>query len=181
MNLLETYALKDALYYDSQTTDKSRYTVENGSATISYGSNGATITGRTNTVSFVKNTALTLPSEYIATFTITACGGDTGSKGTEYGGVVFDDWFTDWRSTDTSDTYKLSNTSKLSSNLSKIQANDVIKVVRESSSMKLYVNDVLQSTDNNINHTGYFKHRTYKNGSSSGRSLTVKNLMIKPL
>ena len=94
---------------------------------------------------------------------------------------MFDDWFTDWYSDSTCTTYKLSTTSMLSRNLQNPSVNDVIKIVREGNTMKQYINDVLISTDTNINHTGYFQHRTYKGGSTLGRSITVKNLKIKPL
>lgn len=181
MFVSETYSIEDCFYYDSQTVDKSRYTVTSGTANISYSSNGVTITGNSSSTCIITNNALTLPSEYKATFEITACNGDAGSNGTEYGGVVFDDWFTDWRSTNTSTTYKYSTTSQISTGLSKIQAGSIVKIVRENNSMKLYVDDVLQCTDNNINHTGYFRHRSYKRSGSNGRSLTIKDLKIKPL
>lgn len=180
ISLTKSFVVQDCYYFDSQTIDKNRYTVASGGASITYGSNGCTITGTASSNTFVKNTALTLPSEYEATFEITACSGTESSNGYAYGGVAFDDWFTDWYSTDASDNYRLSTTTKLSSHYSKIQANDVIKIVRENGTMKQYINDVLVSTDSNIDHTGYFQHRTYSK-NQVGRSLTVKNLKIKPL
>lgn len=176
----ESFVVQDCYYFDPQTTDKNRYTVASGGASITYGSNGCTITGTANSVSLVKNTALTLPSEYEATFEITGLNGETSGH-TAYGGIVFDDWFTDWYSDSTCATYKLSTTSMLSRNLQNPSVNDVIKIVREGNTMKQYINDVLVSTDTNINHTGYFQYRTYKGSSSVGRSITVKNLKIKPL
>jgi len=179
----KTFVVEDCYYFDPQTENKNRYTVASGGANISYGSNGCTITGTQSTTCLVKNTALSLPSEYTATFEVTACSGDTDtSRNVNCGGVVFDDWFTDWRiNNNTSETYRLSTTGKLSSNLSNIQANDVVKIVRENGTMKQYINDVLVSTDSNISHTGYFQHRSYQRSGSVGRSITVKNLKIKPL
>lgn len=89
---------------------------------------------------------------------------------------MFDDWFTDWNSGSNGRTYKLSTTTALSQNLRNPVANDVIKVVRENGAMKLYINDTLLATNNNINHTGEYQHRSY-----NGRTITVKDLKVKPL
>ena len=178
MFVSKSFVVQDCYYFDPQTTDKNRYTVDSGSASITYSSDGVTIRGTATSDCYVRNNALTLPDEYEATFEITGLE-DTVSTGNNkyYGGLCFDNWFTDWANpSNYGYTYKLSPITQLSSGLGSPSVGTTIKVVRENGSMNLYYNDVLKATNNNISHTGYFQHRSY-----NGRTITVKNLKIKPL
>ena len=176
MFLQETYAIEDCYYFDPQTTDKNRYTVVQGTASITYSSDGASISGTAQSDCYIKNNALTLPTEYVATLEITGLADTVGSGVRYYGGLCFDDWFTDWNSGTNGRTYRLSTVSALSSNLQNPRVGDVIKVVRESGAMKLYINGSLITTNSNISHTGEYQHRSY-----NGRTITVKNLKVKAL
>lgn len=58
----------------------------------------------------------------------------------------------------------------------KINANSDIKLEMNNGTMKIYVNNVLKSTNNNISQNNLHYFRTYSN-----RSLTVKDLKIHEL
>ena len=176
MNLQETYAIEDCLYYDSQTVDKQRYSTTTGTASVTYSSDGLTVKGTGNSETRVENTALTLPSNYVATLKVTGKQGGGGSGTQYYGGFAFDDLLLDFKSTTHGITrYTLSTLSSLGEMQYSIQLNDVIKIERENGTMKIYVNDDLKAT-HTISSTGKFLYRTYNN-----RSLTIKDLKVKSL
>lgn len=118
----------------------------------------------------VKNNFLTLPDNYEAEITITS---QTASAGC---GICFDDWLLDSGALNLCATYKLSTTTRLSNNLSKFNTNDVVKIVKQGTSIKYYLNDVLQVTNtiSDDNHLQQF--RTYQD-----RSTTFKDLKIHEL
>ena len=122
------------------------------------------------TVALVRNNFLTLPSDYEAEITITH---QTSSGGC---GICFDDWLLDSGASNLCATYKLSTTTRLSNNLTKFNTGDTVKIVKQGTSIKYYLNNVLKCTDtiSNDNHLQQF--RTYQN-----RSTTFKDLKIKPL
>ena len=176
MNVQETYELEDCLYYDSQTVDKQRYSTTTGTASVTYSSDGLTVKGTVNSETRVENTALTLPSNYVATLKVTGKQGGGGSGTQYYGGFAFDDLLLDFKNTTNGITrYTLSTLSSLGEIPYSIQLNDVVKIERENGTMKIYVNDDLKAT-HTISSTGKFLHRTYNN-----RSLTIKDLKVKPL
>ena len=173
----KTYELFDADYYDSQTSDKSRYTVQTGGATISYSSDGVTITGTQAIDTLVKNTALTLPTNYVASVKLMNFNGDGTTK--NYGGVCFDNLLIDFQSNKIN-YYKLSPLTSLGNTTYTLQQGDVLKVEMNNGTMKVYVNNVLKTTQT-IANTGVYQHRTYKMGSNAGRFITAKDLIVKSL
>ena len=176
MFLTKTYEVEDCLYYDSQTVDKQRYSTTTGTASVTYSSDGLTVKGTVNSETRVENTALTLPSNYVATLKVTGKQGGGGSGTQYYGGFAFDDLLLDFKSTTYGITrYTLSTLSSLGEIQYSIQLNDVVKIERENGTMKIYVNDDLKAT-HTISSTGKFLHRTYNN-----RSITIKDLKVKPL
>lgn len=167
----ETFVVEDCYYYDSLTVDKNRYTVISGSPSLSYGDNGLTVTSSVSQVGLVRNNALTLPNDYEAEVTIT-----NAPAGQYCGGICFDDWLYDAGATNVAYTYKLSNTSSLSANIQKFATGDVFKVIKQGTSMKLYLNNTLIVTNTISNDTHYQHFRTYLN-----RVTTYKDLKIKAL
>lgn len=165
-----TVQIQDVFYYDPLTTDKNRYSIVSGSPVLTYSSNGLNVNTSVASVGLVKNNFLTLPSDYEAEITITH---QTSSGGC---GICFDDWLLDSGATNLCATYKLSTTTRLSNNLSKFNTNDVVKIVKQGTSIKYYLNDVLKITNtiSDDNHLQQF--RTYQN-----RSTTFKNLKIHAL
>ena len=171
----ETYVIEDCIYYDSQTTDKNRYTTTTGTASVTYSSNGLTVKGTVNSETRVENTALTLPSEYVASIQITGKAG-SGSGTQYYGGFAFDDLLLDFKGTTKGITfYTLSTLTGLQEITYTLQNNDIVTIERENGTMKVYLNDVLKYTYA-VSSTGKFVHRTYNN-----RSITCKDLKVKPL
>jgi len=173
MIVSKTYSISDIYYYDSLTVDKSRYTTVSGSPTLTYSSNGLNVNTSVTQVALVKNNFLTLPSDYEAELTITYA-----PSTSEGGGICFDDWLFDCGSTglNVGSTYKLSNTSRLSANIQRAVTDDVVKVIKTGTTIKLYINDSLITTNtiSDDNHLQQF--RTYRN-----RSMTFKDLKIKAL
>ena len=178
MILSETCSLQDCILYDPQTVDKSRYTVTSGSASLSYGTNGLTVVGATNSDTYVKNTALTLPTNYSLECTVMGFNGD-GSGTKNYGGLCFDNLLIDFQ-TSKFNFYQLSPLSSKGNITYTLQQGDVLKIEMESNTVKIYVNGTLKSTQSSISNTGIYQHRTYKNGTT-GRTLTIKDLKVKPL
>lgn len=180
MFLTKTYELEDCVFYDSQTVDKQRYTVTSGGANITYSNDGVTISGTQATTCLVKNTALTLPTNYTAEVTITGFDGDVdGYHRTNYGGVCFDDCLLDFNSSNLN-FYRFSTTTSLQQVSYSLQQGDVLKFEMNNGTMKISVNDVLKSTQS-ISNTGYYYNRTYKASGKTARSLTTKDLKVKPL
>ncbi len=170
MFVSETYAIEDCLYYDSLTTDKERYTTISGTPSLTYDStNGLTVTTSVAQVALVRNNALTLPSNYIAELTITSVGSSSNGAG-----ICFDDFLAD-RGTSSVVLYKLSTTSQLQGSLTRWQTNDVVKFVKNGSSMSYYLNNTLKATVTISDDTHYQHFRTYQN-----RPTTFKNLKVKP-
>lgn len=167
--LQETYELTDLYYYDSQTIDKGRYSVTVGTANLSYSNNGFKCIGTANVDTFVKNTALTLPTNYEAEFTVTE------KFGSHYGGICLDDLLINFGGSDMT-FYRLSTITSLGSSSSVLTAGDVFKIVMQSNTMKVYRNGTLLKTFNNISNTGVYQHRIYVD-----RGQTVKDLKVKAL
>ena len=170
--LSQSFVVQDYYYYDSQTVDKSRYTVTTGTANLSYSNNGFKCIGTATTDIFVKNTALTLPTNYEAEFTVT---GRVTDSANHYGGICFDDALFNFGKT-TISYYRLSTISTLGSVNYSLQDGDVIKVRMENNTCSIYINDVLKISKSGINNTGIYQHRTYNN-----RGLTIKDLKIREL
>lgn len=170
-DIQETFTIEDCYYYDSLTVDKSRYTVISGSPVLSYSNNGLTVNSSVSQVGLVRNNALTLPNNYEAEITIT-----NAPSGQYCGGICFDDWLYDAGAANAAYTYKLSNTSSLSVNIQKITTGDVFKIVKQGTSMKLYLNGNLIVTNTISDDTHYQHFRTYLN-----RTTTYKDLKIKAL
>lgn len=176
----ETYELEDCYYFDPQTTNKNRYTVTSGGANISYSSDGVTITGTQATDSLVKNTALTLPNSYSAEVTLTKLSGYTAGGQTQYGGLCFDNCLIDMHSGQIN-IYTLSPIALLTTINQGVSQGDVLKIEMDNGTMKIYINDVLKTTQS-ITHTGIHQHRTYKPSNQNvGKSITAKDLKVKPL
>ena len=169
----ETYSISDIYYYDSLTVDKQRYTTVSGSPVLTYSSNGLNVNTSVAQVGLVKNNFLTLPSDYEAELTVTYAPQSSYS-----GGLCFDDWLFDCGSPSLNgaSTFKLSNTSRLNQSLRKFITNDVVKVIKTGTTIKLYINDnlIVTNTISDDNHLQQF--RTYQN-----RSTTFKDLKIKAL
>lgn len=168
-----TYSISDIYYYDSLTVDKQRYTTVSGSPTLTYSSNGLNVNSSVASVGLVKNNFLTLPSDYEAEITVTYA-----PQSSACGGLCFDDWLYDAGSAGQyyGSTYKLSNTSRLSANIRRFITDEVIKIVKNGTSLSLYINDthILTNTISDDNHLQQF--RTYQN-----RSTTFKDLKIREL
>ena len=180
MSLQETYEVWDYYYYDSQTVDKSRYSVTTGSANISYSNDGVTISGAVARDTLVKNTALTLPTNYMAEITLTNLNGESiPSKGLAYGGLCFDNLLIDMYTTQI-DLYLLNSLSSLSTINTGVSNGDVIKIEMNNGTMKVYINNVLKATET-VNNTGVFQNRTFKNGNGPARSITSKDLKVLEL
>jgi len=169
MVLQETYELTDYYYYDSQTTDKGRYSVTTGTANLSYSNNGFKCIGTASVDTFVKNTALTLPTNYEAEFTVTE------KFGSHYGGICLDDLLINFGGSDMT-FYRLSTITKIGTTYSVLNTGDVFKVVMQSNTVKVYRNGSLLQTFNNISNTGVYQHRIYVD-----RGQTVKDLKVKAL
>lgn len=177
----EIFVIEDCIFYDSQTVDKSRYTVTSGGATISYSSDGVTITGTQQRDCYVKNTALILPTSYSLEVTLTQLRGDTAASTnvTYYGGLCFDNCLIDMASNKI-DIYTLSSLSLLTSISQSFSVGDVLKIEMSNGTMSIYKNNSLLTTQN-ISSTGIYQHRSYKYSNKEGRSITAKDLTVKPL
>ena len=162
--------VEDCLFYDSLTVDKQRYTTIEGSPVLTYSSNGLNVNTSVTQVGLVRNNFLTLPSNYEAELTITL---QTASAG---GGICFDDWLLDSGGSTYCSTYKLSNTTRLSQNIAKFKANDIVKIVKNGTSISYYLNGTLIVTNTISDDTHYQHFRSY-----NGRTGTYKNLKVKPL
>ena len=169
-SLEDTVEILDLFYYDTLTIDNNQYSTVSGSPVLTYGNNGLNVNTTVKQIGLVKNNFLTLPDNYEAEITITS---QTASAGC---GICFDDWLLDSGASDICATYKLSTTTRISNNLTKFQTNDVVKIVKQGTSIKYYLNNVLKCTDtiSNDNHLQQF--RTYQN-----RSTTFKDLKIHEL
>lgn len=177
MSLIQTYSISDYWYYDSQTVNKNRYTVSTGSASLTYGSNGLTVTGtaiNTSTECMVLNNTITLPTNYIAEFTIT----DYNYTGTllnkMYGGVIIDNILIDFATDVGTAIYSAPNYTVLDT-FPLISKGDTIKVEMNNGSMKFYINDVLKGTYS-ISRSGTVRFRTFRY-----RTLVMKDLKILEL
>lgn len=169
-SLEDTIEIDDLFYYDPLTTDKNRYSIVSGSPVLTYSSNGLNVNTSVSQIGLIKNNFLTLPSNYEAEITITSQTANAGC------GICFDDWLLDSGASSICSTYKLSTTTRLSTNLTKFNTGDTVKIVKQGTSIKYYLNNVLKCTDtiSNDNHLQHF--RTYQN-----RSTTFKNLKIHEL
>ena len=179
-SLTSTLAIVDCIYYDSQTSDKSRYTVTSGGATITYGTNGVTIVGTQATDCLVRNTALTLPTSYSATLTLTALDGDTSGAVTYYGGLCFDNILLDFASNKI-DIYLLASLQKVTTVNQGVNVGDVLKIEMNDGDMDIYINGEVKAALSEVDHTGVYQHRSYKRSGYTGRTIGVKNLTIKPI
>ncbi|MBR3213319.1 MAG: hypothetical protein IKF79_02270 [Methanosphaera sp.] len=168
----EIFTITDIYYYDSQTVDKNRYTVTVGTATLDYNSDGFKSVGTVTVDTFVENTALTLPTNYELEYTVTERFTDSANH---YGGYCVDDLLISI-STTYFTFYRLSTLTNLGGFSYSLQDGDVLKVVMENNTVKLYINDVLKKTQSNISNTGVFQARIYNN-----RGVRVKDLKVKEL
>lgn len=171
-DLEESVLIEDYYFYDPLTEDKSRYTVISGTPSLSYGENGLTVDSNVSQVGLVRNNALTLPNDYEAEITITY------APSSQYGGgIAFDDWLYDAGAAGVAYTFRLSDTAtKISPAIRKMTTGDIFKVIKQGTTMKLYINDVLLVTNTISNDTHYQHFRTYLN-----RTTTYKDLKIKAL
>lgn len=179
-SLSSSLAIVDCIYYDSQTTNKSRYSVTSGGATISYGTNGVTIVGTQTTDCYVRNTALTLPTNYSATLTLTALDGDTSGSVTYYGGLCFDNILLDFASNKI-DIYLLASLQKITTINEGVAVNDVLKIEMNNGDMDIYINGEVKAALSEVDQTGIYQHRSYKRSGYTGRTIGVKDLTIKPI
>ena len=170
-SLQETFVVEDCYYYDSLTVDKSRYTVISGSPLLTYDSNGLTVNSNISQIGLVRNNDLILPNDYEAEITIT-----NAPAGQYCTGICFDDWLYDPGAANVAYTVKFSTGINISSNIQKITTGDVFKVVKQDTTMKLYLNGTLIVTNTISNDTHYQHFRTYLN-----RPTTFKDLKIKAL
>ena len=172
-SVTDTVEILDLFYYDTLTVDKQRYTTVSGSPSLTYSSNGLNVNTNISQIGLVKNNSLTLPSDYEAEMTITYA-----PSTSEGGGICFDDWLFDCGGTGLNGavTYKLSNTSRLNTNIRRAVTNDVVKIIKTGTTIKLYINDslIVTNTVSDDNHLQQF--RTYRN-----RSMTFKDLKIHEL
>ena len=177
INVSKRYSMQDYYYYDSQTVDKNRYTVQTGSASLSYSDNGLTVTGTASgitTETIVLNNVITLPTNYIVEFTITDYN-YTGTSSTKmYGGVLIDNILIDLATDYGTIIYSAPNYTRLDY-FSLISKGDTIKVEMNNGSMKFYINDVLKGTYS-ISRSGTISVRTFRY-----RTLVMKHLKIKQL
>lgn len=171
--LSETYSIQDCYYYDSQTVDKQRYSITSGSASLTYSSNGLNVKGTTSSNTIVENNMLSLPTNYVAEVTIGGKNG-SGADSLYFGGFVFDNILLDFGNT-YSYVYSYSPITKIGDLGAVINMGDKIRLEKDNGSMRIYLNDVLKTTQSTTT-TGKFLHRTYNN-----RSLTIKDLKVKPL
>lgn len=178
-NLSSSLNIADCIYYDSQTSDKSRYSVASGGATISYGTNGVTIVGTQASDCYVRNTALTLPTSYSATLTLTALDGDTSGSVTYYGGLCFDNILLDFASNKI-DIYILNTLQKATTINQGVSVGDVLKIEMNNGDMNIYINGEVVALLADVDHTGIYQHRSYKRSGYTGRTIGVKDLTIKP-
>ena len=166
----ETYAIEDCLFYDSLTTDKSRYTTVSGTPVLTYSSDGLNVNSSVATVGLVRNNVLTLPNNYEAELTIIYA-----PASSVCGGIGFEDWVIDAGGTTYASTWTLSNNTRISANITKFKTGDTVKIVKNGTSISYYVNGSLIVT-NTISETHYQHFKTYQN-----RSTTYKDLKVKPL
>ena len=169
-SLTDTVEIVDLFYYDSLTIDNNQYSTVSGSPVLTYGNNGLNVNTSVSQIGLVKNNFLTLPSNYEAEITITS---QTASSGC---GICFDDWLLDSGAVSICSTYKLSTTTRLSTNLSKFNTGDTVKIVKQGTSISYYLNGVLKVTNTISNDTHLQQFRTYQN-----RSTTFKDLKIHEL
>lgn len=170
-NLESTCTIRDVFYYNSLTADKNSYSTHS-KVTVTYSSDGMKILG-TGGDAYIQNTDITLPTNYSAEMTITGMSSPTGYV-TD---ICFEDLF--FQSGENGMARRISaSTSNIASNYGRFAVGDVIKVVRDGNAktIKLYYNDVLKCTFNNINTTGKQQFKTY-----NGRYTTVKDLIIEQL
>ena len=167
--LIQTYELYDYLIVDSQTSDKSRYTVTSGTASLTYSSDGLYVKGTSSTTAFTENTAITLPSSYVLECTVT-----NHSTYGYYGGFCVDDVLIDFTNAKI-DIYKFSTITMLSSINHAYSSGDVFKLEMDNGTMKIYYNNTLITTQT-ISTTGKFKYRQDKD-----RGIGIKDLKVKPL
>ena len=169
--LTETYIVQDYYYYDSLTTDKSRYTTISGTPSLTYSSDGLEVNTSVAQVALIRNNFITLPNNYEAEITITYNGNNVHGSG-----ICFDDWLLDSGEYSKCVSYKLSNTSKLSDNLAKFNTGDVVKIVKQGTSISYYLNGTLVVTNTISNDNHYQQFRTYQNRKTVFKDLKIKQL-----
>ena len=170
MFLTKTYSIQDCTEYDTLTTDKQKYTVTSGSATLNYSSDGLLITGTVASDTVISN-SLVLPSEYTAELDV-----NFNASGWS-GSIVFEDMFI--ALDDNSNKlyfFKLSSNTQISSISNFTTNTGTLKIKRTGTTIEVYLNGNLIQTLTNISTTNKYGFRTY-----NGRTLRVKNLKIKPL
>ena len=167
--LEKTYVIRDVTYYNSLTTDKGSYTTPSG-CNITYSDDGMTITGTVRTDTYILNTDITLPDKYYVEMTVT--GFSTGYT-TD---ICCEDLF--FNRAENGMVRRISESTSNIGTTGQYNLNDKIKIEYDANTriLKIYFNDILKSTWNNIapNHKQQFK--TY-----IGRSITVKDLIIQEL
>ena len=138
---------------------------------MDYSNNGLTIKGTATRDTYIQNTHLTLPNNYVAEITVvdfdetlTTCD------------LCFEDWFIA-RNISMCYTRKLSNSStNLQANLPQYQKGTILKMVRTGTSIEVYYDNLLRFTSSNINSTHIQQFKTYNN-----RQITVKDFKIKEI
>lgn len=154
-------------YYNPLTTDNGTYQLTSGKGTLAYSTEGLRISGSGGDT-FFKNMELTLPSNYEMELTIVDYNNGWS------GDICLEDFFMNIAA---GACRKLSNSGyNYGAVLSPISKGSAIKFVRQGTTIKVYYDNVLQGTYNNIGSTGIHQFKTY-----NGRYLIVKNLIITEL
>ena len=170
----ETYSIEDCYFYDSLTSDKSLFTLVQGTATMEYSSDGLKYTGTSN-VDCIHKLIYDLPDgSYNLEFDITDINGVSSGYSTAIGtedAMIL-------RSSNGYYARKISTSGDFFSG-KKYSAPLSLKIEvtgTTSKTIKYYVGTTLLGTGSNISRNKEFIFRSYTN-----RMIQIKDLKIKPL
>lgn len=173
----ETYSIQDIYKYDAMTSDKGLFSVQSGSATITYGSDGVTITGTTTTETKILANIQLPSSDYEITYDINAL---TRSSNGYTLQCCFEDLLVGNNNTGTY-VRKVSVSGDIWGGKAQYNPPCTMKLEitgTNTKTIKIYRNDVqVGSTITGISQTRVMQFLSY----ADNRGMTLKNLKIKPL
>ena len=168
----ETYSIEDCYFYDSLTTDRSLFTLVQGTATLEYSSNGLKYTGTSNTDCIHKWNRDLPDGSYTFECDVTdiTSNGYSTAIGTEDAMILRNSNGYYARKISTSGDFFVNKNHSAPLHL-------LIEVTGTTSkTIKYYIGDTLLGTGSNISRNKQFIFRSYTN-----RMIQVKDLKVKPL
>jgi hypothetical protein len=172
MFLTKTYGIEDCIFYDSLTTDKSLFTLVQGTASLVYSNNGLKYTGTSNTDCIHKWNRDLPDGSYTFECDVTdiTSNGYSTAIGTEDAMILRNSNGYYARKISTSGDFFVNKNHSAPLHL-------LIEVTGTTSkTIKYYIDDTLLGTGSNVSRNKQFVFRSYNN-----RMIQIKDLKIKPL